>query len=286
MNRITMSFLPILMIFAQQLFGFCGFYVAKADAKLFNQASKVILARDGDRTVLTMANDYQGDAKDFALVVPVPVVLKKEQVHVGEPRIVDRLDAFSAPRLVEYYDPDPCQPIYPMAPVPMTAEKSGAMKKGADALGVTIEAQFTVGEYDIVILSAKESSGLEVWLRQNGYKIPEGANELLQPYIKQGTKFFVAKVNLAEYEKRGYEYLRPLQMAFESPKFMLPIRLGMANAQKEQDLIVYALSPRGRVEVTNYRTVNIPSDMDLPVYVKGEFPNFYRSMFQRSYEKE
>jgi hypothetical protein len=40
------------------------------------------------------------------------------------------------------------------------------------------------------------------------------------------------------------------------------------------------------VEVTNYRTVNIPSDVDIPGYVKGEFPNFYRSMFQRSYEKE
>ena len=39
---------------------FCGFYVAKADAKLFNKASQVVLVRDGDRTVLTMANDFQG----------------------------------------------------------------------------------------------------------------------------------------------------------------------------------------------------------------------------------
>ena len=38
---------------------FCGFYVASGDAKLFNQASQVVLVRDGDRTVLTMANDFQ-----------------------------------------------------------------------------------------------------------------------------------------------------------------------------------------------------------------------------------
>ena len=31
---------------------FCGFYVGKADAKLFNEASQVILVRDGDRTVI------------------------------------------------------------------------------------------------------------------------------------------------------------------------------------------------------------------------------------------
>lgn len=268
-------------------YSFCGFFVAKADTKLFNQASKVVLVRDENRTVITMANDYQGELKDFAIVVPVPVVLKKEQVHIGDPKILERLDAFSAPRLVEYFDRDPCAPVYPEAPAQLSPMNAGAAKsRSADALGVKIEAQFTVGEYDIVILSAQESSGLETWLNQNGYKIPQGAAELLQPYIRSNTKFFVAKVNLAKYDKRGLTYLRPLQMAFESPKFMLPIRLGMANAKTEQDLIVFALSRVGRTEVTNYRTVNIPSNFNIPVYVKDEFSDFYRSMFQRAYQKE
>jgi hypothetical protein len=284
----TIKLLALLIIFsATSAFSFCGFFVAKADAKLFNQASKVILARDGNRTVLTMANDFQGEVADFAIVVPVPVVLKKEQVHIGDPKILDRLDAFSAPRLVEYFDPDPCNPVvYDAVPKPMAAQEGAVKRKGDAALGVKIEAQFTVGEYDIVILSAKESTGLETWLNQNGYKIPQGAAELLQPYIRSNTKFFVAKVNLGEYKKTGLTFLRPLQMAFESPKFMLPIRLGMANAKAAQDLIVFALSPQGRTEVTNYRTVNIPSNFDIPEYVKNEFSDFYRAMFQRAYEKE
>src|SRR5690349_13701044 len=70
---------------------FCGFYVAQGDAKLYNQSSKVVIARDGDRTVLTMSSDYQGDPKEFAVVIPVPVVLKKEQVHVADKGIVERL---------------------------------------------------------------------------------------------------------------------------------------------------------------------------------------------------
>lgn len=267
--------------------GFCGFFVAKADAKLFNKASRVVIARDGDRTVLTMANDYQGELKDFAIVVPVPVVLQKGQVHIGDPQVLERLDAFSAPRLVEYFDPDPCRQMVmeDALPTPMAA---GAAKSrmGAEALGVKIEAQFTVGEYDIIILSAKESGGLEIWLRDNGYRMPEGAAPLLQPYIKQNMKFFVAKVNLKEFEKTGRRFLRPLQMAYESPKFMLPIRLGMANASGEQDLVAYILSPQGRAEVTNYRTVRIPSDAEIPIYVKNEFGDFYRAMFQRAYERE
>src|SRR5687767_9335995 len=96
---------------APTLMGFCGFYVAKADTKLFNRASQVVLVRDGDGTVMTMASDFQGDLKEFAVVIPVPTVLRREQIHVGEKALVDHLDAYSAPRLVEYFDRDPCQTV-------------------------------------------------------------------------------------------------------------------------------------------------------------------------------
>ena len=275
---------------APAAWAFCGFYVAKADTNLYNQASQVAIARDGNRTVLTMANDYQGEVADFAMVVPVPVVLEEEQVHVGDPKIMERLDSFSAPRLVEYFDADPCQP----PPRPTAFPGGGVLRQSANetsarrdaALGVTIESQFTVGEYDIVILSARESDGLETWLRQNDYRIPRGASQLLQPYIRQGMKFFVAKVNLEAFDRSGFQALRPLQMAYESPRFMLPIRLGMINAQSAQDLIVYLLSPQGQTELTNYRMVNIPSNEEIPVFVKNEFSDFYKAMFQTAYEKE
>ena len=58
---------------------FCGFYVSKADGTLKNKTSQVILVRDGNRTVITMYNDFKGNLKDFAMVVPVPVVLAKER---------------------------------------------------------------------------------------------------------------------------------------------------------------------------------------------------------------
>ncbi|MEC4982926.1 MAG: DUF2330 domain-containing protein [Oscillatoria sp. PMC 1068.18] len=269
---------------------FCGFYVAKADTDLYNQASQVAIARDGDRTILTMANDYQGDVQDFALVVPVPVILAQDQVQVGDPKIIKRLDAFSAPRLVEYFDNNPCNPQVEYlerggtrgVPAPQVALEESEDR----ALGVTIEDSFSVGEYDILILSATESSGLETWLINNGYKIPPGAKELLQPYIRQDMKFFVAKVNLAEFKQTGSEFLRPLMMAYESPKFMLPIRLGMTNAKQDQDLIVYLLSPQGQTELTNYRTVQVPSNTEIPVFVKNEFGEFYKSMFQTAYERE
>src|SRR6185295_3996827 len=82
---------------------FCGFYVAKADTKLFNKTSQVALVRDGDKTAMTMANDFRGDLKEFAIVIPVPVVPKREQIEVSDKAVLDHLDAYSAPRLVEYF---------------------------------------------------------------------------------------------------------------------------------------------------------------------------------------
>ncbi|MBD1824144.1 DUF2330 domain-containing protein [Cyanobacteria bacterium FACHB-DQ100] len=292
--RVLFAFLVISLscfIFVPKAWAFCGFYVAKADAKLYNQASQVAIARNGDRTVLTMANDYQGEVKDFAIVVPVPTVLQKEQVKVSDPKIIERLDAFSAPRLVEYFDPDPCAPMddrvfSPALPSAAVAPTGNAARKRQESLGVTVEAKFTVGEYDILVLSAKESSGLETWLVENGYKIPRGAKQLLKPYIRQKLKFFVAKVNLDEFDKAGFQSLRPLQITYDSPRFMLPIRLGMINAQTAQDLIVYILSPKGQAEVTNYRTVKVPSDAEVPLFVKDEFSRFYKSMFEKSYDRE
>jgi hypothetical protein len=266
---------------------FCGFYVAKADTELFNEASKVVLARDDGKTVITMVSDYKGDPKEFAMVVPVPSILEREQIHVTESAIVEHLDAYTAPRLVEYFDPDPCRPprVLEMAKNRAMPMVQGRADQEAAAHGVRIEAQYTVGEYDILILSAEESSGLQAWLVQSGYKLPTGVGPILSDYIARGMKFFVARVNLKAKDKLGFTYLRPLQIAFESDAFMLPIRLGMVNAKGPQELFIMTLTRNGRVETKNYRTVRMPSNLNLPIFVKEEFGDFYRALFDRQVEK-
>jgi hypothetical protein len=269
---------------------FCGFYVARADTKLFNKASQVVLVRDGDRTVITMSNDFRGDPSEFAMVIPVPTFVTREQIHVGERSVIEHLDAYTAPRLVEYFDPDPCVDYQYRAleglALPSASPALQDARERARAEGVTIEAAYTVGEYDIMILSAEQSDGLARWLRSSGYRLPDGAEPVLASYLRQDMRFFVARVNLAEQSKLGFSYLRPLQVAYESPKFMLPIRLGMLNADGTQELFVYTLTRKGRVETTNYRTVKLPTGMELPVQVKERFADFYTALFDNQVRRE
>ena len=240
-----------------------------------------------------MSNDFQGDVKDFAMVVPVPTVLKKKDIKVMDRALFKKLDEYSGPRLVEYYDHNPCQidVVYELnldgismnSVLCCSVSESKSLRKNK----VKIEAKYEVGVYDILILSAKESEGLKNWLIENGYKIPEGAEEVLNPYIKDNMKFFVAKVNL---ERQGTltsdKELKPLQITFESPKFMLPIRLGMANSDGSQDMMIYFLTQNGRVETANYRTAKIPTDKEIPTFVRNEFGKFYKNTFDNAYEIE
>jgi MYXO-CTERM domain-containing protein len=275
---------------ASEAEAFCGFYVAGADAQLYNNATMVVLMRDGTRTVLSMANNYQGPPQDFAMVVPVPVVLKEGDVKVLPAEIFDRVDKLAAPRLVEYWEQDPCyvEPEYwgeyEQEENPMAASRSDERTKRAKDLGVKIEAEFEVGEYQVVVLSAKESTGLDTWLRQEKYNIPAGAQPLLEPYVQAGSKFFVAKVDAkkVQFDAQGMAMLSPLRFHYDSQEFALPVRLGLINAQGAQDLLVHVLARNVRYELANYDNVAIPTNLDVNDEVRERFGQFYASLFDHT----
>lgn len=284
MTRISLSL--FLILFAASAQAFCGFYVAKADGDLFNESSKVVFVRDGNRSVITMSSDYRGAPRDFALVVPTPRVLLREEIRTVEAETVKHLDDYTAPRLVEYFDRDPCAPMVLAAPtltLDSVVNEAGAPRGArAKALGVTIEAEYAVGTYDILILGAAQSDGLATFLTSEGYQLPEGAEPVLKKYIDGGMKFFVAGVNLERHAASQTKELPPLQISFTSNDFMLPIQLGKLNADGPQDALFFMLSRQGRVEPENYTPVELPSNFDVPLYVEEEFGAFYKALFAQT----
>ena len=274
--------ISIFLIAMENSYAFCGFYAARAGATLYNQSSKVVIVQDNQYQSVTMASDFQGDAKDFAMVVPVPKILKRHQIHVVNNNIITHLDNYTAPRLVEYFDSSPCHLALPSpvmrAPVRRMIKKSRS--SGPRSLGVKIEARYAVGVYDILLLSAKESNGLVTWLKQNKYQLPKGAEPVINSYLAMGMKFFVAKVNMQRQAKTGFAYLKPIRITYHSPNFMLPIRLGMLNGNGQQELFVYHLNRKGRVITTNYPNVKLSTNKEIPVYVKKDFGTFYKAMFK------
>ena len=98
--------------------------------------------------------------------------------------------------------------------------------------------------------------------------------------------FFVAKVNLEEQARLGYTYLRPLQVAYEDPRFMLPIRLGTVNADGPQELFVFTLTrhgPGGDHQLPHRQASH--GQRDSRAFVEDDFGDFYRAMFDRQVEQ-
>ena len=261
---------------------FCGFYVAGADSKLYNNATVVVLMRGGTRTVLAMQNNYEGPPEQFAMVVPVPVVLKKSDVKTLEPELFARVDALTAPRLVEYWERDPCDPALQGYGTGYGSGSGAGFGGLGDGPGpaVRVEAEFAVGEYEIVILGADDAVALEGWLTDHKYVIPAGAAEQLRPYVAGGSKFFVAKVDpkKVKFDAKGKAMLSPLRVVYPSEDFRLPIRLGLINAKGTQDLIVHILGDE-RYEVANYPNVTLPTEVLVKEEVREQFPRFYTALF-------
>jgi uncharacterized protein (TIGR03382 family) len=265
---------------ASDAMAFCGFYVGGAGSDLYANATQVALMREGTKTVLSMQNRYDGPAADFAMVIPVPVVLQQADVKTLEDAVFSKLDVLTAPRLVEYFEEDPCYVDEWENFSNNSVQDSGSNSTNNS---VTVEAQFKVGEYDIAILSAQDSTGLETYLSDNDYTIPAGAAPYFEPYVQAGMYFFVAKVDVALTKKvNGKTVLSPLRFAYESTDFSLPVRLGMINSQGTQDLLIYTLGLGQRYDLSNRPNVTIPTNIEVVDGIRNSFGAFYQSLFART----
>lgn len=252
---------------------FCGTYVGQPGAELYANTSQVLMVRQGERTTLTLANDYEGDLTDFAMVIPVPVVLQDGDVRVADADLLDRFAEFTGPRLVQYscsdlvwdesdyggdYGGGGCWGGDDMA-FDDTDVDVDMVTDPADSLAVEVESAFTVGSYDIVVLSSEDSADLVTWLQLEGYGVSPDAEAMLGEYIEAGSYFFAAKVHLDELPEDG-AFLPPLQVSYSSPAFSLPIKLGTLNSAGSQDLVLYTVTDGGRVGVANYPEVVIADE--------------------------
>lgn len=273
---------------------FCGCMVSSQPGQaLVSEASMVVLAREGDRTVLTMRNDYRGPPEDFALVVPIPSSVRQGDVRTLDDGLFEQLDRLTAPRLYDYYERDPCwDPNFPTPSVqhrgmgwvgPMWLPRGLG---GRGAPDVEVESHFAVDEYDVVVLGASESATLDGWLRRHGYHVPDGFEAAVRPYVERGDRFFVARVNAEELElEDGYAVLSPLRVSYQSERFELPIRLGLLNCDSEQDLIVHVLAPDTRYVVSSYPRATIPTHYRVDEAVRGRFEELYEALFTETLER-
>ena len=207
--------------------------------------------RKGHRTVMTMSNNYKGPPENFAMVVPVPVVLHKEDVKTLPADVFDHIDSLSAPRLVEYWEQDPCRRRHPRRRRWRRAVgHDGGGRRSREARGEPRRegrgALHRRRVRDRHPLGAATRAASRPGCTQNKYTIPDGAKAALAPYMREQMKFFVAKVNIQKVQHDATAWWCCRRCASASTPTSCGCRCasGLLNADGKQDLIVYVLHPR------------------------------------------
>jgi len=235
-----------------------------------------------------MASDYEGEPSEFALVIPVPSFIKKDQISVVDTKTIDHLDAYTAPRLVEYFDADPCERdrlmALAMAPQPTpTAAMQPAAPEISRRQGRGAIRHRRIRRLDPVGGGQRRLDPLadRQRLQDSGRREP-----VIGSYIKQKMHFFIAKVNLKRHAGQRARLSAAASGALRDGEIHAAAAAGHRQRRRPQDLVIYALTPHGRIEATNYRTVKVPSDVDVPLFVKNDFANFYKATFEHAVARE
>jgi len=277
---------------------FPGFFAAKKQEPIKTYSTQTAVMKRGEDTVVSIMPDYEGPLDAFAMVLLVPSDVTLDKVTTLKRDFVDRLDSLSAPRFHEYWEQDPCDPAPPeqewernlkvqgAAGGPLgggSPTPEGGALKPAKELFLDVKAKQKEGEYKFTLLDV----GADVvgWLSSHGYKPPEGAAAALKPYAD--LRPLVAEVDPKRIELVGGDraQLSPVRFATNQPFDMLPERLGLLNAPKQQELILYVLHPEKRFEAQNYKTIFPPTNIHLDFSAKERVGEFYNALYDMILEK-
>jgi hypothetical protein len=164
----------------------------------------VILYADG-REDLILSVRYEGNADDFAWVVPVP---SRPNVEVADPELFWELANLTRE--------------------PVLYGSNGFLPGvgSYEGPGVDVLEEKVVGPYDVAILSAGDPASLTDWLNSNGYSFPESGEKIIEEYIRNGWYFVASKISTGK-EASGLAEgtIEPLLLSFKTDRIVYPLRI-------------------------------------------------------------
>lgn len=234
----------------------------------------LIIDRGGTETIV-LQTAYEGDAADFAWVIPLPARVTRADIGTADSAIFAVLDELTAPRMLGVA-------AVGAARVCGCAGSGGARVED----GVTIWETLRVDGYDVAVLSAEESAELSGWLSSNGYALPADNEPTLAHYVAQGWYFVALKIAPVPRRSSGGdagppgddrgEDLPPITLSFATDQLVFPMRISRISTRERVEVLLYVLSDH-RAASQNYPTVEV----DVPSsYTGGDLRGAYESWLE------
>jgi hypothetical protein len=202
---------------------------------LYESAQKAVILYGNSTEHLILSVSFEGDAEDFAWVIPVPA---KPEIGVTDPDLFWELSDFTATEIPKGGGGFGCL--------------GGATEGDTEEEGVDVIEEQVVGPYATAILSATNATALADWLNANGYIFPEEGEEIISEYIEKEWYFVATKINamvdidLVRYEEEVEEEasealaegaIEPIVLSFASDEIVYPLRITSLSATSPEVLL-------------------------------------------------
>lgn len=232
---------------------------------IYETGQKGAIVFQNNTETLVLSTSFQGDAKDFAYIVPTP---SKPEVSKVSDDIFTNLEELTQQ---EYYNT-----------MPLSGGLGGADMAVKQEVTVVEEKQ--VGIFDIKVLTATGANALFDWLKENNFTYPASKKYILDDYIQNKWYFTTAKISTEAITKDVESKLTqgdltPLKFTFETQNIVYPLKISAVVddvvMKKDYEAVQENLSDYEISSKMLYPVDYVPITLYIFADHKKETANFY-----------
>ncbi len=265
---IRRSIVPIALLISSALLCMAdgGFSPPRATGRAAGQGGvssphqrAVIIEAEYGREILLLQTTYRGPASDFAWIIPVPGEPGPADVFMVGEKVMPYIFLGTAPRVSSLFD------VERPASMGVFGGRAGEKDGGSGSGVVTVHARMAVGDYDAAVLSATRTGVLVGWLADNGYRLPDGGERVVQHYVDKHWYFVALKVLpdvVAERPVMGD--VRPIGIRFPTDRLVYPLHISRLSSPEKTALLLVVLA-EDALDCDQLEWASLPVNRRLPL---------------------
>jgi MYXO-CTERM domain-containing protein len=218
-------------------------------------AERILFEVGQDSVTMTTQISYEGDAADFAWVLPLSTVPDVKSLSVFPQKALNALDSNSGPQFNPPNDPACYGRLYAEGVASAPAAQDTGTADNASPPPVTVYVRAEVGPFDVAVVGSTDPGELVSWLRTAGYRITDPMVPYITQYTSEGMKFLALKLQ----QSADVKDIEPFRFTLPGSAPSIPLRMTALAAEPEMSILVFVLADQ-RYEGKNWPNLDIADD--------------------------
>jgi len=267
---------------------------------VFGVSQRNIIIVNDDEISLIPQVHFEGNSRDFGLMVPVPT---RPELSLANSQVFTEASFMTQPFVRNAGQGCGCGDDNENIISPMNWQRLDACPNcsvfSSEKDGVSIVYEETVGTFNAVVLQATEASALTTWLNQNGYHYNVADSTVLSGYVRENWFFVAMKLDTAQVPQRIDDWwtatTAPAKITFPASgeDVIYPLRVSAISTKDQVEVLVYTISKKpmrfegAKVEYSNKLNETELSAVasDYPAMHALLEPGYFLTKMRKNYRK-